>query len=107
MPAFLMRLNNFVHVRIKARSNTLHKQSLAKLVEAGDRLTTQITRSSFDQTLKLQAAESIPKRSFEYTQQLANSRLSTPDPVAHMNCCGEAVDQGAVQIEERTNAGSG
>jgi RIO-like serine/threonine protein kinase len=102
-----MRLNDFVHMRIKARRNTLHEQPLAKLVEFGERLTTQITRSPDDQMFKLQAAESIAQRSFEYTQQLANSGLSTPDPIAYVNCCGEAVDQGAVQVEERTNAWSG
>jgi len=102
-----MRLHNFVHVRIKTGGNTFHKQSFAKLVEFGERLTSQVTRSPFDQTLKLQATESIPQRSLEYTQQLANSCLSTPDPIAHVNCCGEAVDQSAVQVEERTNAWSG
>jgi len=43
MAALLMRLNDFVHMRIKARRNTLHEQPLAKLVEFGERLTTQIT----------------------------------------------------------------
>ena len=60
MPAFLVRLHDFVHVRVQPRGNTFDKQSLAQLVEVGERFAPQITRSPDNEVLKLQAPESIP-----------------------------------------------
>jgi hypothetical protein len=93
MPALLMRPHDFMHVEVQARGDAFDEQSLAQLVEVGERFAAQITRSPHDQMLKLQAAESIPQRGLEYPQQLADPGLPTTDPIANVNCCREAVDQ--------------
>src|ERR1700759_1613388 len=107
MPALLMRPHDFMHVEVQARGDTFDEQSLAQLVEVGERFAAQITCSPHDQVLKLQAAESIPQRGFEYPQQLADPGLPTTDPIAKVNCCREAVDQCAIEVEECTDFRSG
>jgi hypothetical protein len=107
MSAVLMRLHDLAHVRVDAWGNAFHEQSGTQLVELGDRLPAQITRSPRDELLKLHATESIPQRGFHDSQELANPGLPTPDSIADVRRCGEAVNQRAVQVEERPDPWSG
>jgi len=107
MPAFLVRLHDVVHVRVEACGNTFHKESLAQFVEIGDGLTTQITRRPHDEVLKFQPTESIPQRGLEHSEELADPGLPAPDAIPDVRRRREALDQRAVEVEERTDSWSG
>ena len=79
------------------------EKALAQFVEAGDQLATQVARGPHDQVLELEATKPVAQGGIEHSADLTEPGLSPPDPVADMNGRRETVDQGAVQVEERTD----
>ena len=66
----------------------------------------QIAGTSHDESLELHAAEPISHHGFGDTQNLADSGLPAPYPITRMRGGGEAGNQRAVEIEERTHLGT-
>ena len=73
VPAFLMRLHDFVHVRIEPEATRSTNSRSTQLVEVGERLATQISRGPDDEVLELQATES-------YRSAASNTPSSSPIP---------------------------
>src|SRR5262249_46854423 len=100
MAAPLVRLHDLAHERKDTRRNAFDEQSLAQLVQFGQRFTTQVTRSPCEQMLEPHPAQPVPHRSLDDTQHLADPRLPAPDAVARMGSGSESVHERAIEIEE-------
>ncbi len=104
--ALLMCFDDVAHVRIHPHGNTFDEQPLTHLVEVTQRFAPQITRGPDDEVLELEAPETVAERGVEGAEHLADPGLPAPDSLTEVNGRGEAVDQRAVEIEDRTHTGS-
>jgi hypothetical protein len=104
--ALLVRSDDLQHVGVHPRCDVAREQLLAEFVEVAHQLATQIACCPFKESLELHAPQPVPHRCFEDSEQFADARLATPNPVTGVGRCGEAGDQRAVEVEERADARS-
>ena len=106
-PRSLVRSHDLAHEGKDPRRNAFDEQSLAKLVEFGQRFTAQITGSPGQQVLEPHPAEPVPHRRLDDTQHLADPRLPAPDAVAGVGGGSEPVHERAIEVEERPDLRAG
>lgn len=102
--AVLMLAHDVAHVRIDARRYAVFEQFLAQHVEVGQRLAPQISRGTNEQPFEGHTADAVAHRRLDDPEDFAEGGLPAADAVTGVGRRGEAVDEGAVQVENAPTA---